>query len=99
MRNDVICALRILRNSPAFAIVAILTLARGTGANTAIFSVVKSVLLNSLPYATPDRLMAVSEGDARTQVPSTTSYGTLAEWRSRSRLFESLVAYRDWDCR
>jgi len=96
MRNDVIGTLRNLRKSPGFAIVAILTLALGVGANTAIFSVIKSVLLSPLPYATPDRLMAVSQGDARTKTPGTTSYGTLVEWRARTRLFDSLVAYRDW---
>jgi hypothetical protein len=85
-----------LRESPGFAVVAILTLALGVGANTAIFSVIKSVLLSPLPYATPDRLMAVSQGDARTKTPGTTSYGTLVEWRARKRLFDSLVAYRDW---
>ena len=40
--------------------------------------------------------MAVSQGDARTQTPGTTSFGTLVEWRARTRLFDSLVAYRDW---
>jgi len=69
------------------------------GANTAIFSVIKSVLLSPLPYGTPERLMAVSQGDARTQMPGTTSFGTLVEWRGRTRLFDSLVAYRDWVCR
>jgi putative ABC transport system permease protein len=96
MRNDVLCTLRNLRKSPGFAIVAILTLALGVGANTAIFSVIKSVLLSPLPYGTPQRLMAVSQGDAHTQTPGTTSFGTLLEWRARTRLFDSLVAYRDW---
>jgi hypothetical protein len=40
--------------------------------------------------------MAVSQGDARTQTPGTTSFGTLVEWRGRTRLFDLLVAYRDW---
>ena len=96
MRNDIVCTLRTLRKSPGFAIVAILTLALGVGANTAIFSVIKSVLLSPLPYGTPQRLMAVSQGDARTQTPGTTSFGTLVEWRGQTRLFDSLVAYRDW---
>ena len=61
MLNDLRYALRTLRRSPAFAISAILALALGVGANTAVFAVVYAVLLKPLPYAEPERLVRLFE--------------------------------------
>jgi putative ABC transport system permease protein len=90
-------ALRTLAKTPGFTAVAILTLALGIGANTAIFSVVKAVLLNSLPYWQPDRLVTLAEGDADTLHPTNVSFGTREDWSARSQSFESIALYRDFE--
>ena len=61
LRQDVVFSVRMLRRQPGFTLVALLALALGIGANTAIFSIVDAVLWRPLPYARADRVMALAE--------------------------------------
>lgn len=87
---------RMLRKSPGFALIAIATLALGVGVNAAIFSVVKAVLLDSLPYRRPDRLVTIAPGDAENRNPSKVSYGEFHDWKSRTLSFDQIALYRGW---
>ena len=93
---DLILAIRMFRKNLGFSLVATITLALGVGANTAIFSVVKAVLLNQLPYRDPDRLMAIAEADPGTVHPLTVDFTTTYDLRARNRSFESMSLYRAW---
>lgn len=72
--GDVYFSARTLRKNLGFSLVAITTLALGVGANTAIFSVVKAVLLNQLPYGEPRRLVKIAETDPDTPRPVTVDF-------------------------
>src|SRR3954465_5448159 len=82
--QDLRYGFRHLRNNPTFTFVAVLTLALGIGANTAIFSVVNAVLLRPLPYAAPDRLVQLKGGQ---------SWPDLNDIRERSQAIQSIGAY------
>ena len=89
-------AFRQLRKSPGFALVAVLTLALGIGANTAVFSVVNAVLLRPLPYPHPERLMLVSETESQA---GNEELGVAAQeyldYRDQNRSFSSVAAFED----
>ena len=89
MRQDLGFAVRTLRKSPAFTIVAVLTLALGIGANTAIFSVVRGILLRPLPYTAPDRLMIVPAIYEAKRSP--VSPADAADWRTQNRSFTDMA--------
>ena len=94
MLHDVRYALRTLRRSPVFAISAIVALALGIGANTAVFSVVYAVLLKPLPYVESDRLVRLAERNPAESTPGDLlSAGTFVDWRERSRSFERMAVY------
>ena len=86
---------RQLRKSPSFAIAAIVTLALGIGATTAIFSLVNAVLLKPLPYPQADRLMSIKQEDhsSGAAIPTSLSYPDYFDWRARNRTFSGLASY------
>jgi putative ABC transport system permease protein len=90
--QDVRYGARLLLKRPGFTIIAVLTLALGIGANTAIFSVVNAVVLRPLPYSNPDRLLMMWEtmpgNDRRWVAP-----GNFVEWRKQAQSFEQIAAY------
>jgi putative ABC transport system permease protein len=86
---------RMLRKNLGFTTVAILTLALGIGANAAIFSIVNGVLLLPLPFANADRLVMVGEREEDGK-PSTTSFANYEDWKARSKSFQELTLYRQW---
>ena len=94
--STLVYAVRTLRRQPTFALIALLTLTLGIGANTAIFSVIKTVVLNPLPYDDPDRIAVVWEvnpegSQERVSVP------TFGDWKSQVKSFESMAAFRQVD--
>ena len=91
--RDVRYAARMLRRTPSFAAAAIVTLALGIGANTAIFSVLNAVLLRPLPYADPDRLVVVGERSSDGS-PGNTGYNTMLDWRDHTHSFEEMALIR-----
>ena len=94
--QDVRYSLRMLGKNPGFAAVAILTLALGIGANTALFSVVNGVLLRPLPYPQPDRIVVLSENTANFD-SSSISYPNFLDWQRSNSTFSSIAAYRSDD--
>jgi predicted permease len=92
--RDIRFGTRMLGKNPGFAIVAILTLALGIGANTAIFSVVKAVLMRPLPFKDPSRLVRVNESVVNGG-RSPVAYPNYLDWRAQNRVFEEMAAYGD----
>jgi len=86
---------RMLLKNPSYAAAIILTLALGIGANTAIFSVVNSVLLKPLPFKDPNRLVIIWETDTKNRATnSPVSLSDFIDWRNQTRAFEQIAAWR-----
>ena len=88
LRQDLGFAVRALRRAPAYTLVAALTLALGIGANTAIFSVVRGILLRPLPFPAPDRLVMLASSFNGT--PTTSSPANVVDWQNQNKSFAAL---------
>jgi len=94
--NDLRYAIRLQRKNPGFTIVAVIALALGIGANTAIFSVVNTVLLRPLPYKDPERLVMVWEEATKAGYPQDTpTAANFVDWRTQNQSFEGMAAITD----
>src|SRR5579864_2507954 len=94
--QDIRYGLRILRQSPGFATIAVLTLALGIGANTALFSVVNGVVLNPLPYPHSEQLTSIY-GEAPGATQGYVTYLNFLDWQRESKSFSSMAMYRHED--
>jgi putative ABC transport system permease protein len=93
LSQDLRYGLHMLLKNPGFTIVAVVALALGIGANTAIFSVVNTVLLRPLPYKDPDRLVMVWEDNAKQGFPrDTPAAANYVDWRDQNHAFENMAA-------
>jgi predicted permease len=91
--QDVRFALRTLRKNPGYTCAAALTLALGIGANTAIYTIIDAVLLHPIPFAEPDRLVAIYQKTPRSERNSI-PYLNLLDWQKQTQTFESIAGWR-----
>jgi len=96
--RDILYSVRTMLKNPAFSVVAVLTLAVGIGANSAVFSVVNAVLLRALPYKEPNQLVMFWEDNLKMELDQfPASYPNFVDYRDQSHSFESFAAFRRED--
>ena len=94
--QDVRYGLRMLAKNPAFTAIAVLALALGIGANSAIFSVVNAILLRPLPYKNPEQLVMIWENATHLGFPKNTpSPANFLDWRQQSTVFQGMAAFAE----
>jgi hypothetical protein len=95
--QDLRYGLRQLGRNPGFTAVAVITLALGIGANTAVFSLLDAVLLRPLPYSHPNRLFQLFPTEAGGYAMVASSYPDFEDWKEQSRTFQEMAAYQQED--
>lgn len=96
LMRDVRFGFRQLYKNPAFTVVAVLVIALGIGANTAMFSIVNAVLLRPLPFTDSDRLVILSELASNTGERMSISYPSFLDWRAQAKSLEAIAGYRGY---
>src|SRR5262245_39251911 len=91
--RDLAYGVRFLLKNPGFAAVTILTLALGVGANAAIFSALRAVVLRDLPYHEPDRIAVMWTKNIQQNLPDGSSYLNFRDWKGSSKQFVAMAAY------
>jgi putative ABC transport system permease protein len=95
--KDIRYSIRSLLNHPGFTLIAIVTLALGIGVNTAIFSVVRGVLLRPLPFSESERLIGIRESKEGEGHNNPMAWRSFAEFRDKAQTLESIAAYINWN--
>src|SRR6266404_6906272 len=97
LRNDIRYAVRNLIKRPGFTLIAVITLALGIGANTAIFSAIYALLLKPLPFPELDRVVTIwDKASIRGIVHNEGALANYLDWRAQNQSFEQLALYRWW---
>lgn len=96
LMNDLVYAIRMMRKNPGFAALAILALALGIGVNSAMFSIIDSILLRNLPFKQPDRLTMIWQPAPKFKLGTqyiAASPADFRDWKAQNRSFESLAGF------